>query len=392
MHATLPQPLSGQPKALLWAPEYEIEPAALAQIRLMSEQEAVIGVRIMPDVHVGKGAVVGSVFATRDAVSPEAVGTDLGCGVVAVKTGLSIESLTDLAKLRANIESRIPVGFASHASPVDMNKVPLYPMFLGAAENSAAKKLWAETDLIADGKFTATARKQFATLGGGNHFAEVCSDSEGTLWVQLHSGSRGAGKAIAEHHIAKLKGKGQMRMLENIELENYMRDLKWALEYAHLSRRVMVANMLKSIEIATGAKVRTLDVIECIHNYVAVEEMDGTKTFITRKGAISAKEGERGIIPASMANGSYIVEGKGDPRSYFSASHGAGRKFSRGKAKELFKLEDLREQTRAVECRKDMGVLDELPAAYKNIEDVMSNQGDLVAPVERLETLICVKG
>lgn len=389
---------------LVWAPEHEVEPAALDQLRNISKLPWVHGVRAMPDVHLGKGATVGSVIAMRNAVSPSAVGVDIGCGMSALKTSLTIDDLPDdLAPLRFGIEAAVPVGFNSHdgtAAAISADRV-LKSAFVNLM--SGFSELRAPNVADREGR----AMSQCGTLGGGNHFIEVCSDNDGTVWVTLHSGSRNIGKELAERHIDAAKGLEWNQNLPDRDLavflrtdenghalpgwDNYIHDLWWAQDYALLNRSVMMAAVKDVIrehfpQVAFGEEIR------CHHNYVSIEEVDGAELVVTRKGAISARKGQLGVIPGSMGTGSFIVSGLGSEQSFQSASHGAGRRMSRSKAKKLYTADDLAAQTRGVECRKDVGVVDEIPAAYKNLDDVMANQHDLVAVEARLETLLCVKG
>jgi tRNA-splicing ligase RtcB len=346
-------------------------------------------VAVMPDVHLGNGATVGSVIAMKDAVAPAAVGVDIGCGMAAVKTNLTASDLPDsLQLLRHRIEKAVPVGFESHEY---------------VTKHAEKHRLWKGfhdlhpkvQDLL--GK----ARKQMGTLGGGNHFIEVCLDTEQNVWVMLHSGSRNIGKTLAEIHMGKaqklihnaaLPDKDLAVFLRDTpEMDAYLRDLLWAQDYARANREVMLA-LVQDVVTKMFPKVRYEEPIVCHHNYVSEETHFGDNLLVTRKGAISAREGELGIIPGSMGTRSYIVRGRGNPESFHSASHGAGRRMSRGAAKRKFTTEDLEKQTQGVECKKDSTVLDEIPGAYKEIEQVMANQSDLVEIVAELKQVLCVKG
>lgn len=353
----------------------------------------------MPEVHLGKGATVGSVIAMEQALSPAAVGVDIGCGVVAVKTSLREGQLEDLSGLRARVEAAIPVGFNAHEHAVDLDR-------LGVAQGAAA--FWGRfRELRANGaaQLQARARRQLGTLGGGNHFIELCADESGAVWLTLHSGSRNVGKELAERHIAVAKTLAHNRGLGEPDLAVFLRgsremdayrfDLDWAQEFALRSRQATMALFEQAVVGHFGA--RGLDVafgdrINVHHNYVAEEIVDGVPMLVTRKGAIRAGAGELALIPGSMGTGSYIVEGLGNPASYQSASHGAGRRMSRNAARRTFTLGDLTAQTDGVECRKDRGVLDEIPGAYKELDAVIDAQADLVRPVAHLRTLLCVKG
>ncbi|WP_084958272.1 RtcB family protein [Thermoactinospora rubra] len=381
----------------MWADPATVEPAAMQQLRNVADLPWVHGVAVMPDVHHGKGATVGSVIAMRSAVSPAAVGVDIGCGMTAVKTSYRTSQLPDnLAYLRGKLEQAVPVGFAHHKRPVDPAKVHGLP-------TAGWKEFWKAFDDLAPAVRARRDRAevQMGTLGGGNHFLEVCGDDEGNVWVVLHSGSRNIGKELAEHHIEVARGLSHNQGLVDRdlavfldgtpEMEAYRRDLFWAQDYARRNRAVMMGLVCDVLRRHLPG-ITFEEPISCHHNYVAAERYDGVDVLVTRKGAIRAGRGELGIIPGSMATGTYIVRGLGNPAAFNSASHGAGRKMSRAKAKKTFTLEDLQRQTLGVECRKDAGVIDEIPGAYKDIEDVMAAQTDLVEVVARLRQLICVKG
>ena len=403
-----PVPLSGtKAPTLMWAHEHEVEPAALNQLRNISSLPWVAGVRVMPDVHLGKGATVGSVIAMRDAVSPNAVGVDIGCGMSAVRTSLRLEDLPDdLHSMRLAIEERIPVGFNAHAEPLDLRR--LRPISGNAHSDrvlAGADAFWAKFEALTPAvrDLETRARRQLGTLGGGNHFLEVCADDGGQVWLQLHSGSRNIGKSLAEYHVAVAKDLAHNQGLVDRDLavllagtpqmDAYLADLWWAQEYAARSRAVMLTLFVEAVRAAFGERPIEFDEsVHCHHNYVAVEHIDDEDLIVTRKGAIRAGTGDIGLIPGSMGTGSYVVRGLGNPASYWSASHGAGRRMSRGEAKRRFTVEDLAAQTAGVECRKDSGVLDEIPGAYKNLDDVIAAQADLVEIVAHLHTLVCVKG
>ncbi len=374
----------------LWASPSEVESVALDQLRNISGLPWVFHhVAAMPDVHFGKGATVGSVIAMQGAVSPAAVGVDIGCGMAAVRTSLSARDLPDdLRRIRSDLEAAIPVGFDAHDAAVDDAKL---------------SDLWDDFKNLSDkvqDRF-GKARSQLGTLGGGNHFIELCLDGDEGVWLMLHSGSRNIGKELAEIHIARAKHLAHNRDLPDRdlavflagtpEMAAYRHDLFWAQRYAKANREVMVKLALGVLERHFPSLV-TGEVVSCHHNYVAEEVHYGEEVLVTRKGAIRAGKGELGIIPGSMGTKSYIVRGLGNPEAFESASHGAGRKMSRGEAKRRFTLKDLAQQTEGVECRKDAGVLDEIPGAYKRIERVMDNQRDLVEIVAELRQVLCIKG
>lgn len=349
-------------------------------------------VALMPDAHLGIGSMVGSVVATKEAVIPATVGVDIGCGMMAVKTPFKSGILDGkLKELRHEIERAIPVGFNAHKE---------------SDWHGSRWKGWENFDelheKVQDRK--VKAMKQLGTLGGGNHFIEVCLDTEDNVWLMLHSGSRNIGKELAERHIATAKTLHRLNELPDPnlaffiqgteEFKNYWRDLDWAQGYALMNREVMMKRLLKSFNrmFNKQKEFRPEIAVNCHHNYVAEETHFGEKVFITRKGAINAEAGRYGIIPGSMGAKSFIIKGLGNEQSYNSCSHGAGRKMSRTAAKKRFTREDLERMTRGVECRKDSGVIDEIPGAYKDIDQVMRNQSDLVEIVAELKQVVCVKG
>ncbi|MFI0911972.1 RtcB family protein [Streptomyces abikoensis] len=383
----------------MWADPATVEPVAMQQLRNVSTLPWIEGLAVMPDVHFGKGATVGSVIAMRGAVCPAAVGVDIGCGMSAVKTSLTANDLPgDLSRLRSKIEEAIPVGFAMHDDPVD-------PRRLHGLPTAGWDDFWGRFDGVAEAvKFRQSrALKQMGSLGSGNHFVEFCLDETGSVWLMLHSGSRNIGKELAEYHIGEARKLSHNQNLvdrdlavfiaDTPQMAAYRHDLFWAQEYARHNREIMMA-LFQDVVRKEFKKAKPMfePVISCHHNYVAEETYEGVDLLVTRKGAIRAGGGEYGIIPGSMGTGSYIVRGLGNEASYNSASHGAGRRMSRNKAKKLFTERDLAEQTRGVECRKDRGVVDEIPAAYKPIEQVMDQQRDLVEVVAKLKQIVCVKG
>lgn len=385
----------------LWTPIVEVEYQALTQLKNIAALPWVFKhVAVMPDVHYGKGATVGSVIAMKGAVSPAAVGVDIGCGMGAIKTNLKASDLPDsLAAIRSQIERDIPVGFNQHDDAVNTTKMSFEGMGLTHQLVHLFSRFSSLHSSVQD--LESKAKKQAGTLGGGNHFIELCLDTEGNVWMMLHSGSRNIGKTLAEQHMWVAK-----KLIHNAtlpdpdlavflsgtpEMEAYRRDLFWAQEYAYLNRRVMF-ELYKGVMKKFFPQVTFGDPILCHHNYVSEETHFGEEVIVTRKGAIRAGLGELGIIPGSMGAKSFIVKGRGNPESFSSASHGAGRRLSRGAAKRQFTLADLATQTAGVECRKDAEVIDEIPAAYKDIEQVMRNQADLVEIVAELKQVLCVKG
>ncbi|WKU45558.1 RtcB family protein [Streptomyces sp. VNUA116] len=383
----------------MWTDPATVEDVAMQQLRNVSTLPWIKGLAVMPDVHFGKGATVGSVIAMQGAVCPAAVGVDIGCGMSAVKTSLTANDLPgDLSRLRSKIEEAIPVGFSMHDDPVD-------PRRLHGLPTAGWDEFWGRFDGVAEAvKFRQSrALKQMGSLGGGNHFVEVCLDEANSVWLMLHSGSRNIGKELAEYHIGEARKLSHNQGLvdrdlavfiaDTPQMAAYRHDLFWAQEYARHNREIMMA-LLQDVVRKEFKKAKPIfePVISCHHNYVAEEQYEGMDLLVTRKGAIRAGGGEYGIIPGSMGTGSYIVRGLGNEASFNSASHGAGRRMSRNQAKKRFSERDLADQTRGVECRKDRGVVDEIPAAYKPIEQVMEQQRDLVEVVAKLKQVVCVKG
>jgi tRNA-splicing ligase RtcB len=383
----------------------KIEPEALQQLVNLSQLSIVHGhVAAMPDVHAGIGATVGSVIATKQAIIPAAVGVDIGCGMNAVRLTLTADDLPDgLARLRSAIEATVPVGFGQHQA----SKVK------GSADERTARRLADRLDGIVgkhpgvikmQRKFEQTWICQLGTLGGGNHFIELCLDQDQRVWVMLHSGSRGIGNVLGRYFIAaarkdmrrhqmKLPDQDLAYFSEGSELfDDYVEAVSWGQDYAWLNRSEMMRRILTVLKRDLPAFEVDGEAINCHHNYVVQEEHFGQTLFITRKGAISAREGQLGIIPGSMGAKSYIVRGLGNTDSFHSCAHGAGRRMSRTEAKRRFNQRDLEEQTAGVECRKDGGVIDEIPGAYKDIDEVMENQSDLVEVVHTLKQVLCVKG
>jgi tRNA-splicing ligase RtcB len=349
-------------------------------------------VALMPDAHLGIGSMVGSVVATKDAVIPATVGVDIGCGMMAVKTPFQSSILEGKLKdLRHEIERAIPVGFNAHKeSDWDASRWEGWETFDRLHKGVQSRK--------------EKAMKQLGSLGGGNHFIEVCLDTEDNVWLMLHSGSRNIGNEVAKLHIETAKHLHKLSELPDPnlaffvqgtdEFANYWHDLEWAQAYAMKNREIMMKRLLKSFNrmFNDQKEFRPEITVNCHHNYVSPEVHFGEKVYVTRKGAIRADEGMYGIIPGSMGAKSFIIKGLGNPQSFNSCSHGAGRKMSRTAAKKAFSREDLERQTAGVECRKDAGVIDEIPSAYKNIDEVMRNQSDLVEVVAQLKQVICVKG
>jgi tRNA-splicing ligase RtcB (3'-phosphate/5'-hydroxy nucleic acid ligase) len=379
----------------------EIEPAARAQLVNVSKLQIVHHhVAAMPDVHLGIGATVGSVIPTLRAIIPAAVGVDIGCGMMATRLSLQASELDErlLKKTFDQISRDVPVGFGQHNDR--------------DVRDHAAKRFKKQLTLILDkhpgiqkrkGKSTSWVH-QLGTLGGGNHFIEVCLDEAGRAWVMLHSGSRGIGNAIGTYFIELAKRdaeRNQLRLPDRDlayfpegaqHFDDYVEAVGWAQDYARANREEMMDLVLEAMRRHLPSFEVTGAAVNCHHNYVERERHYGEDVWLTRKGAIRARAGDLGIIPGSMGVRSYIVRGKGSPESFHSCAHGAGRRMSRNAAQRAFSLEDLKTQTEGVVCRKDKGVLDEIPGAYKNIDEVMANQSDLVEVVHTLKQVLCVKG
>ncbi len=377
----------------------EIEAAARAQLVNISRLPIVHHhVAAMPDVHLGIGATVGSVIPTLRAIIPAAVGVDIGCGMMATRLSLHMNDLDEkrLKSVFNQISRDVPVGFGQHdergarshaARRFSKPLKKILERHSGIGKRIGKKSHWA---------------LQLGTLGGGNHFIEVCLDEAGRVWVMLHSGSRGIGNAIGSYFIELAKKDCQQTNLPDRDLayfpegaahfEDYVEAVGWAQDYARANREEMMDLVLEALHRHLPGFEVTDEAVNCHHNYVEREEHYGEKVWLTRKGAIRARAGEPGIIPGSMGARSYIVRGRGAAESFQSCAHGAGRRMSRNAAQKQFKIEDLIEQTNGVICRKDKGVLDEIPGAYKDIEEVMANQSDLVEVVHTLKQVLCVKG
>ena len=379
----------------------EVESGAMQQLYNMAQLPFIHShIAAMPDVHFGKGATVGSVIPTRGAIIPAAVGVDIGCGMNAIRLSVKAKDLPDnLRGLRLAIEESIPVGFNMHKTV--------------RARHSTIQSLSGRLDRIIDkhNKIYSMRKRpyqtwirQIGTLGGGNHFIELCLDENDDVWVMLHSGSRGVGNAIGQYfislakkdmgqHLINLPDKDLAYFKEGARFfDDYIEAVEWAQDYAMANRREMMDLILAVLRKKLPKFGITREAINCHHNYVSQEVHFGEKVFVTRKGAIRAGLDELGIIPGSMGAKSFVVRGKGNPQSFSSCSHGAGRKMSRSAAKRKYSEQDVVQQTIGVECRKDRGVIDEIPAAYKDIDQVMDNQRDLIEVVHTLKQIVCVKG
>ena len=356
-------------------------------------------VAAMPDVHAGMGATIGSVIATKGAVIPAAVGVDIGCGMLAVRTNLTKHTFNErkLQRLMQEILFRVPVGFAQRSKENTRWK-SCEPF------EEPLKEILSHEPTMLDPMVKSEWHAQLGTLGGGNHFIELTADEEERLWIMLHSGSRGIGNIMASFFIARAKtlAKENGEELPDIYLASlkegtedfdwYMKAAHWAQDYAMANRQIILEDVLEALRVLKPSTELEGEIVNCHHNYVAQEEHFGETIWVTRKGAIRAGLGERGIIPGSMGACSYIVEGLGNEESFCSSSHGAGRKMSRTEAKKRFSVNDLKAQTKGVVCRKDAAVLDEIPKAYKSIDAVMANQSDLTKTLHELKQILCIKG
>jgi tRNA-splicing ligase RtcB len=393
---------SGRVPVKIWATD--LDDATMQQLKNLGTLPFIHKhVAAMPDAHWGMGSTVGSVIPTIKAIIPAAVGVDIGCGMMAHRLNIRASELPDsLGTVRSAIEAAVPHGRTGNGGPNDRGAWGSPP--------DIVQKIWEKLKTDERGRFfnDMTRRSpvyQLGTLGTGNHFIELCTDTEGGVWLMLHSGSRGIGNKIGTHFIELAK-----QEMENwhIELpdpnlaylpesspvfEGYWQALSWAQDYALANRKIMMALAIAAVDTALQRPTWAIEMaVNCHHNYVALEHHYGRNVYVTRKGAVRARTGDLGIIPGSMGAKSFIVRGKGNPDSFDSCSHGAGRRLSRGAARARYSVQDLAQQTAGVECRKDADVIDEIPAAYKDIDKVMDNQSDLVEIVHTLKQVLCVKG
>jgi tRNA-splicing ligase RtcB len=388
-----------------WTIGVPFEAEAEAQLRRVAALPFIHKwVAVMPDVHSGIGATVGSVIATKGAIIPAAVGVDIGCGMMAARTTLRAADLPDhLRDVRSAIEAAVPHGRTDNGGRSDRGAWGDLPSDVASAWGELEADYTALTD-----KFPTLNRGNSAhhlgTLGTGNHFIEVCLDEADQVWLMLHSGSRGVGNRIGSFFI-ELAKKDMRKWMINLPDENlaylpegtdhyddYWKAVSWAQRFAATNRKLMMGAVVRAVQAELPAFTLTDLAVNCHHNYVAREHHYGADVFVTRKGAVRAQEGDLGIIPGSMGARSFIVRGKGKREAFCSCSHGAGRKMSRTAAKKKFTLKDHEEATRGIECRKDADVIDETPAAYKSIDDVMNAQRELVDIVHTLRQVVCVKG
>ncbi|EDM26083.1 hypothetical protein LNTAR_04516 [Lentisphaera araneosa HTCC2155] len=392
-----------------WTKGVPFEPEAEKQVRKAAQMPFIYKwIALMPDVHLGKGATIGSVIPTKGAIIPAAVGVDIGCGMMAVQTSLKANDLPDsLAKIRLAIEAACPHGdFSSRSANHKKGGWKEAP--------ASVAKAWENLEdgyqkIIAKNPQSETRRhpvQQLGSLGGGNHFIELCLDESECVWIMLHSGSRGIGNRIGMSYINKAKKDMEKWMInlpdkdlayfpEGTEhFDDYCDAVQWAQDYAKTNRFMMMENLIQELRNSGELPPFTTNkmAVNCHHNYVEKENHFGENVLVTRKGAVRAREGELGIIPGSMGAKSFIVRGKGNQESFCSCSHGAGRAMSRTAARKKYSIEDQIKATQGVECRKDVGVIDEIPMAYKDIDAVMTAQNDLVDIVHTLKQVVCVKG
>jgi tRNA-splicing ligase RtcB (3'-phosphate/5'-hydroxy nucleic acid ligase) len=395
----------------MWTRGVPVEDKAIDQLKNLANMPFIYKhVAAMPDVHVGIGATVGSVIATRGAIIPAAVGVDIGCGMMAAKLNISADLLPDnLAKVRSCIESMIPHGRTDNGGLNDRGAWGEVPDHVGS--------VWSKLSMDPRWNMLATKYpmltektnnvRHLGTLGTGNHFVELCVDTNNGVWIMLHSGSRGVGNKIGqtfidlakrdmERYFINLPDKDLSYLVEGTEhFDDYCSAVSWAQDFARSNRGIMMDHALRAVRKALAYPIEidpTSRAVNCHHNYIDQENHYGANVWVTRKGAVRAREGDLGIIPGSMGARSFIVRGLGNKESFCSCSHGAGRKMSRGEAMRKISLEEHIAATQGVECRKDEGVIDESPAAYKSIDDVMKAQASLVEIVAQLKQVVCVKG
>ena len=394
-----------------WTKGVPVEDSAMDQLRNVASLPFIHKhVAAMPDVHWGMGVTIGSVIPTKGAIIPAAVGVDIGCGMCATRTNLTASDLPDnLSGMRSAIEAAIPHGRTNHGKPGDRGAWGNAPANAKDAFNVMRAGIETLIDkhpkLLKTGTIEHRGGNHMGTLGTGNHFIEVCLDEDNCVWIMLHSGSRGIGNAIGMYFI-NLAKQDMRKWFINLpdddlaylpegtdHFTDYVRAVEWAQKYAATNRAVMMERAKDAMSQALGRPIATdEEALDCHHNYVARENHFGANIWLTRKGAVRARKGDLGIIPGSMGVKSYIVRGKGNADSFHSCSHGAGRAMSRGEAKRTFTLDDHAKATEGVECRKDDGVIDETPGAYKDIDAVMAAQSDLVDVVHTLKQVVCVKG
>ena len=388
----------------------DVEDEAFEQLRNMATLPFIHKhIAVMPDVHWGKGSTVGSVIPTIKAIVPAAVGVDIGCGMMAYRLNLTASDLPDsLAMIRSSIEADVPHGRTDNGGPNDRGAWHDVPLHIAEAYaklyiDDRFQEVCVQEPLALKGH--VNAERHLGTLGTGNHFIELCLDKQDNVWVMLHSGSRGIGNRLGSYFIEKAKNEMERWHIKLADpdlaylpegtryFNSYWKAVSWAQDFARLNRKLMMARVLTVLDYELNRPIEVNEfAVNCHHNYVSIENHYGQNVYVTRKGAVRAREGDLGIIPGSMGARSFIVRGKGNPDSFCSCSHGAGRRMSRSEAKRRYSVADLARQTAGIECRKDAEVIDEIPEAYKPIQEVMDNQSDLVEIVAELRQIVCVKG
>ncbi|MPQ71548.1 RtcB family protein [Pseudomonas sp. MWU12-2323] len=402
---TLLEVANGKP-IKLWTQGVPVEPEAREQLMNTAKMPFIFKhMAVMPDVHLGKGSTIGSVIPTMGAIIPAAVGVDIGCGMIAACTSLTASDLPDnLHGLRTAIERAVPHGRSGTRGGRDKGAWDHVPSAADLAWSALESRFKAITDKYPK-LAKSNSRSHLGTLGSGNHFIEVCLDEANRVWFMLHSGSRGVGNAIGNlfiemaradmrEHIANLPDRDLAYFEEGSQhFDDYVEAVGWAQDFARQNRALMMQAVIAATrQVISKPFDVALEAVNCHHNYVQKERHFGEEVLVTRKGAVSAKKGELGIIPGSMGAKSFIVRGLGNEESFCSCSHGAGRTMSRTRAKQLFTVEDQIRATAHVECRKDAAVIDEIPMAYKDIDQVMHAQRELVEVLHTLRQVVCVKG
>ena len=390
-------PHSLSPNVLSWVPQEQIEEVALQQIYSLSEMPFIFKhVAVMPDCHFGLGATVGSCIPTLRAIIPAAVGVDIGCGMIAVKTSMSRSDLPDdLSDIRKAVEHQIPLSAGRYNASVKKTAKPRVEQLEGRAEELGRLDFYDKTG--------RNWRKQLGSLGSGNHFIEIVLDEEDCVWAFLHSGSRGVGNRLATHHIAVAKKLMERDGVElpdvdlaylregTPEFDDYITDLEWAQEFALLNREEMMERVIRLLQYRCG-DFEVAERIQCHHNFTQREKHFGEDILVSRKGAIEAREGQLGLIPGSMGTRSYVVRGKGNAQAFNTAPHGAGRRMSRRKARDSFTMDDFDRLMTGIEVNRSEAFLDELPGAYKDIDLVMEQSKDLVEVIHTFRQIVNVKG
>lgn len=389
-----------------WTEGVEFEDSAKDQLTKLAILPFVKAISVMPDVHAGIGSTVGSVIATKAAIIPALIGVDIGCGMMAVKTSLTANQLPDdLKAIRSVMEAAIPHGRTNNGQKGDRGawgEPPDFVLETWATIEPAYRRIVEKHGQVSHKRVT----EQMCSMGSGNHFSEACLDKEGSVWLMLHSGSRGVGNAIGSYFI-ELAKKDMQRWFINLPDQNlaylpegtehfddYIEAMSWAQDYAKLNRNLMMGNTIRALAKSKLLPDFTADmmVVDCHHNYASLERTNHDNLWVARKGAVRARRTDIGIIPGSMGTGSFIVRGLGNADSLNSCSHGAGRRMSRTQARNTFTVKDHEAATVGVECRKDKEVIDETPGAYKSLTAVMDAQKDLVEVLYELKQVICVKG